>query len=431
MKRAAGLYAAALRSLRWPVAAAVLAMPAACHDPTPLATIVPPPDPPTVPLDTLPVRRAALVYERVGEHDAPAGAHSRYVLFDDETFRLYFVTAERGFFEYAGRYTRTDSILTFSFDDGSWQATGTAHEDMLLVVYNFSANMNGFEDGVYILARDHFVVSGQIHVANADGSAAVRITRGSWPSWSPDGRTLAFHREGHVYLIDADGSGERRLVAGGLAAWSPDGRRIAFTNALGMATIGVDGSGAATFLRHDFRGDTNAEHDMGIGKPAWSPDGRFIAFEHFGDGEVQPAQIFVMDVFESDTPRRVTNSADGGRYAESDPAWSPTWDSRLVFWSYRYGIATVPASGGEPSSVYLNFPTVAYGARPGWSADGSTLAFTAGRSGTDGPAIWTVPATGGAATLLIARGEDAVWSPDGARIAFVVPAEEVVRRNAH
>jgi hypothetical protein len=390
----------------------------ACVEYAPLAPVDQPPDQPAVPAEMPAPRRPALVYQLVGEHGSPTGGHSRYVLFEDGTFDLYFVTAARSAYPYHGRYTRADTVITLSFAvSTSWQAAGTLRADSLIVAYNVPASMDGFEDAVYVLTRDYFAQPGQIHVANADGSTPMSIARGSWPAWSPDGRTLAFHRAGHIYAIGVDGSGERALAAGGLPAWSPDGTRIVFTNATGIATIGVDGSGLTTLLRHDFRDDTYAPHDMGVGKPAWSPDYQLIAFEHFGDGVFQPAQIFVMNA-DGTEPRLVTAASNGRRYAESDPAWSPTGSS-IAFWSFGYGIAVVAASGGEPRSAYFALPFVAYGARPGYSADEGTLVFTAGRFGPDGPSIWTVPTAGGQATLLIARGWDAVWSPDGARIAFV------------
>ena len=75
---------------------------------------------------------------------------------------------------------------------------------------------------------------------NADGSGVTRLTGndavdGS-PSWSPDGRRIAFDstRDGNreIYVMNADGSGVTRLTHNpaddGYPAWSPDGRHIAF-----------------------------------------------------------------------------------------------------------------------------------------------------------------------------------------------------------
>ena len=154
----------------------------------------------------------------------------------------------------------------------------------------------------------------------------------------------------------------------------PDGARLAFTSAEGISVMREDGSGATTLVRHDFRDDTDAESDQGVGKPSWSPDGDRIAFEHRGDGDMMPAQIFVMNADGSDL-RRVT-STPGGQYAESDPAWSPD-GSEIVFWSFGYGIAVVSAAGGTPRQIYQIGPAVAYGAKPVWSPDGTTILFAA------------------------------------------------------
>ena len=58
------------------------------------------------------------------------------------------------------------------------------------------------------------------------------------PSWSPDGKLIAFHSEGghtsHIYVVAPDGSGLRDLLAQtakgfpARPAWSPDGKQIAF-----------------------------------------------------------------------------------------------------------------------------------------------------------------------------------------------------------
>jgi Tol biopolymer transport system component/DNA-binding winged helix-turn-helix (wHTH) protein len=86
--------------------------------------------------------------------------------------------------------------------------------------------------------------SQEIWVAEADGSNPQRLThnpasgKGS-PSWSPDGRRIAFDSLGddnhwHIWMIDADGGTPRRLTtqAGdeNVPTWSRDGRWIYFAS---------------------------------------------------------------------------------------------------------------------------------------------------------------------------------------------------------
>jgi Tol biopolymer transport system component len=78
-----------------------------------------------------------------------------------------------------------------------------------------------------------FVRRGNIWVRRPDGKER-RLTRrrGSQPSWSPHGASVAFTRRGFVNVVAADGGRARRLTRGFDPAWSPDGRQIAFFRAV-------------------------------------------------------------------------------------------------------------------------------------------------------------------------------------------------------
>ena len=172
-------------------------------------------------------------------------------------------------------------------------------------------------------------------------------------------------------------------------------------------------------VRHDFRDDTYEEWDMGVAKPSWSADGSEIAFEHLGDGDMVPAQIFVVPAT-GGTPRRLTTNPGGISYAESDPAFSPD-GLRVAFWSFGFGLATARLDDGRPVTLHKDFPAVSYGAKPSWSHDGTRIAFNI-RRGTS-RLVAVIDATGGAVRELIPDGYDAVWSTNGRDVAFVSTRE--------
>src|SRR5258708_11413873 len=96
---------------------------------------------------------------------------------------------------------------------------------------------------LYQSLDDHNV--SEIYRMNADGSDPTKLTNVDrdvytlWPSWSPDGRKIAFgsgtfiHQQ--IFVMDADGSNLEQLTNGNanwFPEWSPDGKHIAFISIL-------------------------------------------------------------------------------------------------------------------------------------------------------------------------------------------------------
>ena len=115
--------------------------------------------------------------------------------------------------------------------------------------------------------------------ARRSESSTSTTTRGS-PSWSPDGKTIAFqgYRDGtwRIWTVAPDGTGAAAITAGPFddrePHWSPDGTRIAFSS---------DRSGNYDIWMLDVNSrqatqvTKNPANDF---TPTWSPDGREIAF---------------------------------------------------------------------------------------------------------------------------------------------------------
>lgn len=163
-----------------------------------------------------------------------------------------------------------------------------------------------------------------VYVANADGRNIRRVTDDGYaamPSWSPDGRTVAFVRAEtdrpdvhNLWIADVDNRSTRRLtshrtgrVTG--ASWFPDGRRLAY--ALASKLIVLDTESGRT---REFRSPVP---ERVLDAPAVGPRGRRVIFN------VQDAGAWILElprgamrrVLSDPTAQAYSWAADGRRVA--------------------------------------------------------------------------------------------------------------------
>jgi tricorn protease len=108
-----------------------------------------------------------------------------------------------------------------------------------------------------------------------------------------------------------------------------------------------------------------------------------------------------------------------GQDQNSRPIFSP--DGRWVAFTGRFDgntdVYVVPAAGGEPRRLTWHPAT---DTALGWTPDGKNVVFRSQRvTPRDLDQLFTIPATGGAATQLpLPSGTEASYSPDGGRLAY-------------
>jgi dipeptidyl aminopeptidase/acylaminoacyl peptidase len=253
------------------------------------------------------------------------------------------------------------------------------------------------------------------------------LAEGDMPAASPRGDVVAFEKGREIWSVPIDGSRQasRLFFARGentSPTWSPDGRTLAFISDRGAHSyiaLYTSGTEPIRYLAPSTSQDSY---------PAWSPDSSRIAFvRRPGRGGAtnppltprpQPWAIWMADV-KSGTAREIWRSAETMRasYPRTQGGANLHWTAgdRLAFLSYQDGwphLYSIPTAGGEarlltPGSFMVEYVTITpdrkvliYNANTGSEADD-----------IDRRHLFKVPADGSAPPAPVTTAQGLEWSP--------------------
>lgn len=209
---------------------------------------------------------------------------------------------------------------------------------------------------------------------------------------SPDGEWIVASISDYIYIMKADGSQQTLLPTeyGGIhPTWSPDGKQIAF--------YGYDKSNRGIIITSDIgcllRGEQCAptlhllvrvigNWDQAYPYPDWSPDGRLILFH---DWHTQSA--YTIGTQGQSQLKVISTKIDQPGF--SPPRWSPD-GTKIVGTCLLGGIPNICIMDTDGNDLtYLTHETELPGTRnPIWSPDGQKIAYIKNYSTDPIPAVW-------------------------------------------
>ena len=220
---------------------------------------------------------------------------------------------------------------------------------------------------------------GSIWTMNADGSGAALLSGGGaecpvglfHPAWSPDGTKLAIvcYPDGDdhesVAVLDLATGSIRRLAdfthpdaVDSAPTWSPDGRTIAFEILhYDPTTTFVVGSLVATVPVEGGEIHRLTSPDLFMVHPDWRPDGTELVVMNLDPAPQAPSNLYAIKP-DGTGLRQLTHSSIDGHMRIETPRWDPDGTRLLVSIVYTTGpdfsfggevrLASVDEAGGEP-----------------------------------------------------------------------------------